>query len=357
MGKEYDVVIIGGGVVGSSIAYHLSEVQKEGIAVIDGGFPMCEASGANQGWVWVHKKRPAWYCELSYYSAELYKYLDRKVGDVEYKRTGGIAPFFNEQEKEAAYQLAEEQAQVGVRVDVLTRDEALEREPVLSSKIIGATYCEIDGNVNPMRLVDQYMRTAKRQGVTYESYNKVIGLERKQGGFQVQTQNGDFFCRRLVLSAGLYTKELGKMLNISIPVRPVQGQVIITEPLTPLLRHTLAAMRQTYNGEILMGFSHDEVGFDDTTTLDCISQAAQLAVKLVPCLAQAKVVRSFSGLRVMPADGHPIMSEVETIEGLYVAAMHSGVTLSPLAGTLMTQLITGEETELPMDRFSLKRFA
>ena len=72
MGKEYETIIIGGGVIGSSIAYHLSEVQADGVAVIDRGFPMCGASGANQGWVWVHRKAPSWYGELSFCSAELY---------------------------------------------------------------------------------------------------------------------------------------------------------------------------------------------------------------------------------------------------------------------------------------------
>lgn len=357
MCKEYETMIVGGGVIGSSIAYHLSEVKRSGIAVIDGGFPACGASGANQGWVWVHKKRPAWYGELSFFSAELYKNLHHKIGDVEYKRTGGIAPFFTEEEREAAYKLADEQAEVGIHIEVLTRDEALAREPALSAKILGATYCEVDGNINPMRLVEQYVRAARQQGVTYELYNKVTGIEKKRDTFTVETQNGSFACKNLVLSAGVNTSELGKMLGIAIPVRPVRGQVIITEPVAPLLRHTLAAMRQTYNGEILIGYSHEEVGFQDNTTLEVLGESAQLAVKLVPGLAKVKVVRGFAGLRVMPEDGHPIMGTVPGIENLYIAAMHSGVTLSPLAGTLMTELITGNETSLPMERFSMNRFA
>jgi sarcosine oxidase subunit beta len=116
-------------------------------------------------------------------------------------------------------------------------------------------------------------------------------------------------------------------------------------------------MRQTFNGEILIGYLHEEVGFNDSTTLEGLGEAAQLAIKLVPGLAKVRVVRGFGGLRVMPEDGHPIMGTVPGIDNLYVAAMHSGVTLAPLAGTLMAELISGQETSMPMDRFSLSRFA
>lgn len=341
MRKEYETVIIGGGVVGSGIAYHLSEVQADGIAVIDGGFPMCGASGANQGWVWVQTKTPSWYGELSWYSAELYKDLHHRIGNVEYKRTGGIKPIFTEEERGAARCLAESQAEVGIDIELLDRDDALEREPALSTNIIGATYCPNDGNVNPLRLVQQYMRAAKERGVTYELYNPVTGIRKKQGSFCVEVKRGEAFTsKNVVISAGVRTPELGKMLGITIPIRPVRGQIIITEPLAPLLRYTLALMRQTVNGEILVGYFEEEDRFDVGTTLDAISEVAQLGIAMVPALAKAKVVRSFAGLRVMPKDGHPILGPVPGIDNLYIAAMHSGVTLSPLVGTLMMELIT-----------------
>jgi glycine/D-amino acid oxidase-like deaminating enzyme len=355
--REYETIIIGGGVIGSGIAYHLSEVQDDGILVIERNFPLCGTSGSTQAWVWVHSKTPSWYGEFSMYSSELYGYLHRKIGDIEFNRTGGLSPFFTEAEREHARRLAESQAQVGIKIEVLHRDQVLTREPALSPNVLGATYSAIDGNVNPMRLVEQYMRAAKKNGVTYEYYNPVTSIEKKQGSFIVTTQRGTFTCKKLVLSAGVWMNEIGKMLGLDIPIRPVRGQVIITEPLAPLLKHTMSGLRQSSNGEVLIGYSKEEAGFDRSTTLDVLGETAKFGIKLVPDLAKAKIVRSFSGLRVMPKDEYPIIGPVPGIENLYVTAMHSGVTLSPLIGTIMTELLTEGETSIPIDQFSIARFA
>jgi glycine/D-amino acid oxidase-like deaminating enzyme len=355
--KEFETIIIGGGAIGSSIAYHLSEVQSEGILVIEKEFPMGGTTGSTQAWVWVHSKTPSWYGEFSMYSSELYGYLPRKIGDIEFNRTGGLAPFFTPAEKEHAKRLAESQAQVGIEIKVLDRDELLSLEPALSPNVLGATYSSIDGNVNPMRLVEQYMRAAKKNGVEYSYYNKVMAIEKKQGTYSVTSQKGTFTCKHLILSAGVWSVEVGQMLGIKIPVRPVRGQVVITEPLAPLLKHTLAGVRQSSNGEVLIGYSKEEVGFDRRTTMDVLQETANFAINLVPSLAKANIVRSFSGLRVMPQDEYPIIGKVPNMDNLYVTAMHSGITLSPLVGTLITELITEGETSIPIDKFSITRFA
>lgn len=358
MHRDYETIIIGGGAVGSGIAYHLSEAGVEGVAVIDQGFPMCGTTGATYALIWVQGKTPAWYGELSSYSAALYKDLDRKLGGIEYRPSGGMSVFFTEQERETAKALAESQAAAGIEIEVLNRDQALMREPALSPQILGATYCALDGNVNPLRLVQQYMRMAKRQGVTYEVYNRVTSIEKKKGAFTIQTQKGTFGCKTLVISAGPQAQEIGKMLAIDIPVRPVRGQAMITEAVAPLFRHTIfSGVRQMVNGEVFVGSSKEEGQLDRSTTLDFLGRAAELGMKKVPNLANVKVIRSFAGLRPMPKDGHPILGPVPGVENLYVAAMHSGVTLSPLVGTLMTELLTHGETSIPIQRLSITRFA
>ncbi|MEN6412402.1 MAG: FAD-dependent oxidoreductase [Veillonellales bacterium] len=357
MRRDYETIIVGGGVIGSGIAYHLSEVQTEGILVIDKEFPLNGTSGSTQGWVWVQSKTPSWYGELSMFSAELYEYLPRKIGDIEYTRTGGIDPFFTAEERDRALRLAESQSQAGIEMHVLDRDETLALEPALSPKIFGSIHSNLDGTVNPMRLVEQYMRAAKKNGVIYEYANPVINIEKKQGEFIVTAKAGTFSCKKLVLSAGVWTCELGKLLGINIPVYPVRGQIIITEPLAPLLKHTLSSMRQTCNGEILIGYTKETAGFDRRTTLDVIEETANFGAKIVPALAEAKMVRTFAGLRVMPQDEFPIIGGVPGIENLFIAALHSGFTLSPLVGTILTELITEGETSIPIDRCNIARFA
>ncbi|MTW87916.1 FAD-dependent oxidoreductase [Virgibacillus dakarensis] len=356
MTKRYDVVIIGSGVVGSSIAFHLSESRQKEILVIDKDYPLSGTSGSTQAWVWVHNKMPSWYGELSMLSAELYPFLERKIGDVEYKRTGGIAPFFSESDRDSARRLAEKQAEVGIEIDVLNRDQVLEKEPALSPNISGATFSKIDGNVNPFRLVELYIKAAKKNHVQFSFYNPVIAIKRNKGMFKVITKNDVFMAKQVIMAAGPWTKEVGKLLGVDIPVKQVRGQILVTEPLAPLIKHTIGGMRQADNGEVLIGYSKEEVGYDRRTTLDVIQDTAKMAVEYLPDLAKANIVRCFAGVRVIPNDGLPILGPVPTIDNAYIAVMHSGITLSPIVGTVMTELLMHGETSIDLKKLRLDRF-
>jgi sarcosine oxidase subunit beta len=354
---ELETLIIGGGVIGNSIAYHLSERMNQGIAVVDRHFPLSGTSGATQAWVWIHTKTPATYAQFSMISVELYPFLERKIGNVEYHRCGGLAPFFHASDRDKALQLAENQAKVGIPVEVLSRDEALAIEPALSPEIAGATFSRIDGCVNPFRLVEGYMKAAKKNGVQYRYYNKVIGMEKKKGVFIVTSEREEYRAKNVIIAAGPWSREVGQMLGIHIPIRPVRGQVLVTEPLAPVLNHVLMGLRQTDNGEILLGYSAEEAGFNRSSTLDVIQSTARMAISCVPALATTNIVRCFSGLRAIPEDDLPIIGKVPTVENLYVAAMHSGITLSPLAGTLMAELILEGETSISIEDYSIARFS
>ncbi len=355
--KDYETLIIGAGVIGNSIAYHLSERSREKILVLDKKFPLSGTSGSTQAWVWVHNKNPSWYAEFSMYSAELYPYLSKKIGDVEYKRTGGLSPFFNEADREKAEKLAEAYREIGIKIKVLTRAEVLEKEPHLNPAVAGATFSKIDGNVNPFRLVDMFMRAAKKQGVEYSYYTSVTGVEKKNDYYIVKSTKGIYRCKNLLLAGGTWSREIGKMLGINIPINQLRGQILVTEPLKPFLNYTISGMRQANNGEVLIGYSMEQAGFNRATTLDVIQETANLAQHYVPAIRKAKIVRAFSGIRAMPEDGFPILGKIPGYDNLYLAATHSGVTLAPLIGTLMTELLVEGETSIPIDRYSISRFS
>ena len=356
METKYETIVIGGGVIGSSIAYHLSERYKKGVLVLDKKYPMNGTSGSTQAWVWVHTKTPSWYAEFSMYSAELYPYLSKKIGDFEYKQTGGLSPFFSEKERDSALKLAADYKKIGINIKVLTREEVLEKEPTFNPKVIGATFSSIDGNINPFRLIDMYMRAAKKNGVDYSTYNKVTRIDKQNGDFIVVSDMETYMCKNLILAGGTWSKELGEMLGITIPVNQVRGQVLITEPLKPFLRHTISGLRQADNGEVLIGYSMEQAGFNRATTLDIMQETANMAIQYIPALKKAKIVRAFSGIRAMPEDGFPIIGNIPNVKNLYVAATHSGVTLSPLIGILMAELIIDGETSISIDQCSVARF-
>lgn len=356
MTKTHDIIIIGSGAVGSSIAYHLSESKQKDILVIDKDFPLSGTSGATTALVLVHTKTPYWYGELSMYSAELYSSLKKKIGDIEYRRTGGIVPFFDEEGFKKAHELAESQAEGGIEIDVLNREQVLEKEPHLSSEVTGATYSPIDGIVNPFRLVELYIKTARKNGVQFSFYNPVVDVEKENNKFKVTTKEGTYFSSQLVLAAGPWSKELGERLGVTIPVKQVRGQKLVTEPMKPLFKHVVHGMRHTDNGEILLGTNSEEVGYNRSNTLDMIQEEARIAIKVFPALAKANIVRCFSGVRVMPYDGIPILGEIPTIDNAYIAVMHSGITLSPIVGTLMAELLLEGSVSLDISRYRIDRF-
>lgn len=352
---HYETIIIGAGVVGSSIAYHLSEKTSD-LLVIDRHFPCAGTSGATQAWVWVHTKQPSWYAEFSMYSAELYPALKKKLVDIEYVRTGGIAPIFEEEKLTKAKALVKRQQEKGIDIALLSKEEALAKEPYLSHQLIAATYSPLDGNVNPMRLTHAYIHAAQKKGVAFRFYCPVTGLRRENGRFTVQTETETFTANQLILAAGTWTPELARHLDVHVPVRPVRGQILVTEPAPPFLKHTVTGVRQTVNGEVLIGYSKEEVGFNRNTTWDIIGETARFGIKIVPVLQRLRLVRAFSGLRAMPQDGLPILGPVEGVPGLYVAVMHSGVTLSPIVGLLMSELLSGKTPSFPLEAFRLERF-
>lgn len=354
MKNNYETIIIGAGVIGSSIAYQLSKKSNERILLIDKGYPLSGTSGATQAWVWVHSKEPNYYGELSLRSAELYKNLNKEIGEIDYIRSGGISPIFTQEEFEKAKTLQYKQLEVGIEVEILTKEEVLEKEPLLSKKILGATYSRIDGNVNPFKLMRSYIEKNKEQNVEFSFYNKVLEIERKQDIFYIHTEKGKYIAKKLVIAAGAWSKEVGKLLKVDVPITQVRGQVLVTEPLPPILEHTVVGFRQLNNGIVLIGYSKENVGFDRGGTLDVIQETAGFAINTIPALRRANIVRCFSGIRVIPKDGLPIFGEIAP--NLYIAVMHSGITLSPIIGKEMAELIINGETEIAMNQYSISRF-
>jgi glycine/D-amino acid oxidase-like deaminating enzyme len=354
--KNYKTIILGAGLIGSSIAFHLSK-KETGILVVDQGYPSSGTSGSNQSWIWVHTKKPDYYAEFSMYSAELYPSLKKELSmDFEYRRTGGISPIFTKEEWEQAERMVEEQRARGINIKLLTKKQALKKEPALNPDILGATYSSLDGHVNPMRLNTSLYLSAQKNGVSFSFYNKVLHVERENNGnFIVTTQNKVYYAEKVVIAGGKWTSEMANWFDARVPIEKVKGQIIVTEPIPPLLKHIVRGMRQTNNGEILIGMS-SEYEDNRTTTFDVMKQSASLAVKLIPKLNNVRIVRHFSGVRGVPIDKLPVLGEIPDNRGLFVAATHSGVTLTPIVGYILSEIIMREKPSISIAPYDVKRF-
>lgn len=241
--------------------------------------------------------------------------------------------------------------------DVLSSAQTNKLVPAASKRIAGAVFCPLDGHVSPLSLLRALFESHSRSGGLYLSGHAVSSIKRRSGGdYQIQAGPANIVAQKVVLAAGLGNRGLGAQLDLHVPVRPVRGQILITERIAPFLRYPTLHVRQTTDGSVQIGDSKEEVDFDDGTSLVEISRIARRGAQCFPCLAGVKVVRSWGALRVMSQDGLPIYAESERDPGIYVTTCHSGITLAPLHAGAIARWIAGVSCSPELSEFSLARF-
>ncbi len=363
---DFEYAIIGGGVVGLSIARGLSARGKR-VAVFDGEDTDYRASRGNFGLIWVQSKglqAPA-YARWTRQSAALWRgfadELEAASGiDLALVQQGGWDFFFSEKSLHARASLYQGLAdQLGERDDFeITDANKLKREePAIGPQVVGALYGARDGHVNPLRLLQALGQTLQRSDSKYLTGCIVQSVRALASGFEINTANGPVRAQKVVLAAGLGAAILGPSLGFVAPVRPQRGQVIVTQKLSPFIRRPSGIIRQVDEGGVQIGDSNEEVGFDDSQQLSVMAKLAQRAVKVYPVLANASIVRSWSALRIMSPDGLPIYQESRLYPGAYLATCHSGITLAAAHTCLLPSWLEGEESAPRLEAFSEERFA
>ena len=333
-----DVIVIGGGLVGSSVAYGLLR-QGLSVTIIDGADDTIRPSRGNFGLVWVQGKGygMADYARWSFGSARqwpaLRDELQAQTGiDVELMQPGGLHICLSEEEM--AQRLAKLQwleSEVGdpaYRTTVLSRDEAAQQLPGLGPEVVGATYSAMDGHCNPLKLLRALYSVNIAKGARIRNRMQVDAIRKEGSIFHVSTGAHTWQAPRIVIAAGHATQQLSAMVGMFVPVRPNKGQVFITERVQPFLPHPTNYVRQTDEGTVQIGDSMEELGFDDMVRVPVSAKIAARAVKCFPVLAKARVVRTWAALRVMSPDGFPMYQESESHPGAFAVTCHSGVTLA-----------------------------
>jgi glycine/D-amino acid oxidase-like deaminating enzyme len=161
---------------------------------------------------------------------------------------------------------------------------------------------------------------------------------------------------KVVLAAGLGAATLGPQLGFKAQVRPQRGQVLITEKLPKLMNRPSAIIRQVDEGGVQIGDSNEEVGFDDSTSLQVTARIAARAARVYPALSKAKLVRSWGALRVMSPDGLPVYQQSPTMPGAYLVTCHSGITLAAAHALYLPEWLDGADDAPDLSAFSEERF-
>jgi len=374
-----DVVVIGGGVIGASIAYHLAK-RKVGVVLLEKGNAACGSSGACGGTIFLQTKSPGTHLELALASSRRFVYLEQELGGgFEYQRHGGMIVIETEEELRTLQQFVEKQNSFGLDVSLLDTKQAREMAPLLSDKILGATYSPMDAQVNPMFLTFAFLKAARVSGAQILTNTRVTGFRRTANCIRsVKTDKGEIQTATVVNAGGAYASEIGALLNLAIPIKPRRGQLAVTEAIEPMVSCCMlsaqyiaakfnpalaqkgggVSIEPTANGNFILGSTREFVGFDNSVDLAGIRHIAGHAAGILPFLKRLNVIRVFAGLRPYTPDGLPILGTVEGLDGFVMAAGHEGdgIALSPVTGEIIAGLIVDQRTDFPLDAYSLARF-
>ena len=374
------VVVIGGGVIGASIAYHLAR-QGCAVTVIEQGDLASGSSGACDGLVFMQSKKPGIHLTLGLKSLALYRTLkDALPVDIEFRQSGGLVVIEDQAHFAAMEKYVKAQKAIGLDVCLLDKAQTLEKEPFLSPDIAGAAFSPLDAQVNPIRLTQAFILGAKKLGATVLTHTRVTGLCLQNHTVTgVETAKGPIKADLTVNACGALAGKTCELAGISMPITPRRGQIVVTRAEKRILNHcmisasyiaakydpALAAtagqgisMEQTENGNLLLGSTREFEGFDKSTTIEGISKILRQTAALFPRLARLQVIRTFAGLRPYTPDGLPILGPVRGINNFYMAAGHEGdgIALAPVTGWLMARMLLSLETDMDLSAFSPDRF-
>jgi len=370
-----DVVIIGGGIVGSSIAYHLTANGCPSVLVIERESAQGKGStGKSMGGVRAQFSTPV-SIQMSLYSIPFYASFEEQLGyPCDYRPQGYL--FCATSEKQMAYLRANyaQQVEMGLKnVRVIEGAEINGMFPQMrSDDIIGGTFCSTDGFVDPYSAMIGFMTWATEHGAKLWKNSAVTEVTRDAAGIvSVETTRGAVETRTIVNCAGPWAASVAALAGVDLPVQPLRRMLVPTEPFNEF-PHTAPMIVDMSNGfhfrpearGFLLAWNDPEEtpGFKPDFDPLFVEKILTRAADRVPCFANLPVnpQRAWAGLYEMTPDHHPILGEVPAVPGLFLANGFSGhgVMHAPATGKILSDLIlTGKTDLIDGSMLSLQRFA
>ena len=364
--KRFDAIVIGGGLVGSAIAYGLVRAGLA-TALVDEGDVAFRAARGNFGLVWVQSKGDGaphyqrWTRrsadEWPLLAAELLANTGIAVG---HQRPGGLHLCLGDAECEARHSTMErmrvQSGNFGFEYRMLDHREVADLLPGIGPAVSGASWTPYDGHANPLSLLHALQKGFVENGGHYISNSTVGDAAAAPGDFRLRLADGEIGAAKVVLAAGLGNAALAPRFGLNAPVRPQKGQILVTERARHTLPMPTTTIRQTVEGGIMLGDSQEDVGFDTGQKAAIMQAIARRAVLSFPWLRDLQIVRAWAALRVMPPDGLPIYDQSERCPGAFTANCHSGVTLAAAHANLLAPMIAAGALDPSLELLSAKRF-
>lgn len=366
-----DFLIIGGGVIGLSLAYQLAGAGQR-VRVIDRTEPGREASWAGAG-ILPPANRSSSADPLDQLTALSHRLHAQWTQDLKattgidngYRRCGALYIARSTAEQELLKAAADIWRSQQVACEELSTEGLAEVEPALAAKsagILAAWRLPDECQLRNPRHLKALVAACTMRGVVIVSAAEAEAFSREGNRItHVKTPAGDFAAGNFCIATGAWTGKLGERVGLRMAVKPIRGQIALVNVGRPVLRQILNEgpryLVPRPDGYVLIGSTEEDVGFDKRTTTAATSGLLQFALGLVPELGAAPLERSWSGLRPSTQDGLPYLGRAPEFDNLYVAAGHfrGGLHLSPATAVVMSQLMLGQKPEIELARFAVNR--
>ena len=369
--KAKKVVIVGAGIIGATLAYHLSQRDGIDVTLLERDIPGSGASGHSFAWANAFGKDPREYHTLNRRSLDMWyrlaHQLDTDIG-IHY---GGEMRWENNPER--ATRLRERVRQIqtwGYPCRLITCDEMLALEPHLCpGTVLAASLSEADIHIETDTFIDVCLRRAREAEAIVYAQTSVTGFVIRDNNIAaVKTTDDEFSCDVVVLASGVQTTELASLVQVHIPQQRSPGVVIKTTPCAKVLhnvavihapskdeKHQHLHLRQLSDGSLRIGQGTQE-GINRDDSQQHADALLARAKTYLPAIADAKVMPTPVGYRPMPLDGFPVLGFTEAVPNLYIMLMHSGVTLAPLVGEMAMLEIVDDVRVDWFDAYRPERF-
>ena len=370
MKSKAEVVIIGAGISGCSIAYNLAKKGVKDIVVLDKSY-ICSGStgrcGAGVRMQWGTEMN----CKIAKKSIEFYEHANEILEyerDVEFKQKGYLLVAHTDHEVEQFKKNIQVQHSCGIPSTMLSLEEAKEIVPYLNTDILkGAAFCNKDGFLNPFHTTDAFYMAAKRLGAEFNTFTEATGIRVEKGKVTgVETNKGFISTKNVVNATNAYAKNICDMVEINVPIYSERHQILATEPVEAMQDPMVMSfglnfyVQQSPEGSFIMGRGDDNEPRDlrVTSSWQFIEEMAKTIDLILPPISKLRVIRQWAGLYNMTPDKQPIYDKAENVEGFYMALGFSGhgFMFGPITGIVMSEMILKEKPTIDVSMLNLNRF-
>ena len=369
--KSADVAIIGGGIIGASIAYHLAVRGVKKVVVLEREEALGTGSTAKcAGGVRLQFSTPV-NVEMSRLSIAAFDRFEDEMGEtIDFERNGYLFVLTKQSDLEMFRRNAEKQRELGVPVEVLTPEEARSIVPGLNiDDLVGATFCGADGFANPHAIVQGYAKNARKLGVEIARSSEVTGMEIEGRRVRAVTTLDDRWeLDWVVNAAGPWARSVGAMAGLEVPVDPVKRQYFITKPMDwisdrfPLLIDWGSGVyMHKVSGGLLIGESDPDEppGFNQQVDWEFLAEVTEHAIARVPRIEEAEIQSTVAGLYEVSPDHNAILGTVPELDNFVCANGFSGHGMqhAPAVGLVTSELIVdGAVSSIDIAPYAIERF-